>query len=92
MHPGGDGVSRFEAIRTDRVKPEPASEPAAVAAALGRTPARVGKKAVGGYFSPQLSQALNMLALEQNASLQAVLGEAIDDLMRKYGKHPFGER
>jgi hypothetical protein len=39
-----------------------------------------------------LSQALNILALEQNTTLQALLGEAIDDLMRKYGKHPFGER
>jgi hypothetical protein len=47
---------------------------------------------VSGYFSAELSQALNMLALERNTSLQAVLGEAIDDLLRKYGKHPFGER
>lgn len=85
-------MSRFDAIRTGRAKPEPASDPPAVAAAPGRTLARVGKKAVGGYYSPQLSQALNILALEQNTSLQALLGEAIDDLMRKYGKHPFGER
>ena len=85
-------MSRFDAIRTDRVKPGPAPDPPAVAVAPGRTPARIGKKAVGGYYSPQLSQALSMLALEQNTSLQALLGEAIDDLMRKYGKHPFGER
>ncbi|WP_293681701.1 ribbon-helix-helix domain-containing protein [uncultured Phenylobacterium sp.] len=85
-------MSRFDAIRTERVKPEVASNPPGVAAVPGRTPARIGKKAVGGYYSPQLSQALNMLALEQNTSLQALLGEAIDDLMRKYGKHPFGER
>ena len=85
-------MSRFDAIRTDRAKPEPVSDPPAVAAAARRTPDRVGKKAVGGYYSPQLSQALNILALEQNTSLQALLGEAIDDLMRKYGKHPFGER
>ena len=45
-----------------------------------------------GYYTPQLSQALNILALEQDSTLQALLGEAIDDLMRKYGKHPFGER
>ena len=85
-------MSRFDAIRTERVKPEVASDAPGVAAVPGRTPARIGKKAVGGYYSPQLSQALNMLALEQNTSLQALLGEAIDDLMRKYGKHPFGER
>ncbi|MGA0608312.1 ribbon-helix-helix domain-containing protein [Phenylobacterium sp. VNQ135] len=85
-------MSRFSAIRTERSKAEPAPEPADVPAPSGRTPARIGKKAVGGYFSPQLSQALNILALEQSTTLQGLLGEAIDDLMRKYGKHPFGER
>lgn len=85
-------MSRFGAIRTERAKPETAPDPAELPAAPGRTPARIGKKAVGGYFSPQLSQALNILALEQNTTLQGLLGEAIDDLMRKYGKHPFGER
>jgi len=85
-------MSRFDAIRTERPKPELAADSTAVTAAPGRALARVGKKAVGGYYSPRLSQALNILALEQNTTLQALLGEAIDDLMRKYGKHPFGER
>lgn len=86
-------MSRFDAIRAERAKPEPVGDPPAAAAAPpGRAPARIGKKAVGGYYSPQLSQALNILALEQDTTLQALLGEAIDDLMRKYGKHPFGER
>jgi hypothetical protein len=85
-------MSRFDAIRAERAKPEPVGDPPAGATPLGRAPARVGKKAVGGYYSPQLSQTLNILALEQNTTLQALLGEAIDDLMRKYGKHPFGER
>lgn len=53
---------------------------------------REGKKAVVGYFTPAVSKGLHLLALDQNTSLQALLGEAIDDLMRKHGKHPFGER
>ena len=53
---------------------------------------RTSKKAVAGYFSPELSRALNILRIEQDKSLQALLGEAIDDLLRKYGKHPFGEK
>jgi hypothetical protein len=86
-------VSRFDAIRTERRR-EPEAPPPAESAAppAARSPARIGKKAVSGYYSLGLSQALNMLALERNTSLQAVLGEAIDDLFRKYGKHPFGER
>ena len=74
-------MSRFDAIRTERAKAELASDPPATAATPGRALARVGKKAVGGYFSPQLSQALNILALEQNTTLQALLGEGIDDLV-----------
>lgn len=85
-------MSRFDAIRAERAKPEPVGDPPAGAAPVGRALARIGKKAVGGYYTPQLSQALNILALEQETTLQALLGEAIDDLMRKYGKHPFGER
>lgn len=89
-------MSRFDAIRSERkpAAPEPAPAPkdTATAAPPNRAPARSGKKAVGGYFSPELSMALNMLALERSLTLQAVLGEAFDDLLRKYGKHPFGER
>jgi hypothetical protein len=53
---------------------------------------RDGKKAVVGYFSPAVSRTLHQLALDTDSSIQALLGEAIDDLMRKHGKHPFGER
>ena len=53
---------------------------------------REGKKAVVGYFSPAVGRALHQLALDTDSSIQALLGEAIDDLMRKHGKHPFGER
>jgi hypothetical protein len=45
-----------------------------------------------GYFSPSVSKGLHQLALDNDTSIQALIGEAIDDLMRKHGKHPFGER
>lgn len=87
-------MSRFDAIRTDRSKPAPQppnAEPPTPPVS-GKAPARIGKKAVSGYFTPELSRAIHLLALEQDTSLQALLGEALDDLLRKYGKHPFGER
>lgn len=83
-------MSRFDAIRSERARPPAVVEAAPVAAAPAA--ARAGKKAVSAYFSREMSRALHMLALEQNVSLQALMGEAFDDLMRKYGKHPFGER
>jgi shikimate kinase len=59
---------------------------------MKKRPAREGKKAVVGYFSPAVSRALGQLALDYDTSIQALLGEAIDELMRKHGRHPFGER
>jgi len=86
-------MSRFASIRSDPVKPRAEEKPAAApTTAPDRPAARVGKKAVSAYFTPEVSRALNLLALERGISLQALMGEAFDDLLRKYGKHPFGER
>ncbi|MBV9511837.1 MAG: hypothetical protein JO303_16315 [Caulobacteraceae bacterium] len=86
-------MSRFAAIKTDRASRAAAPAEAAPAEASARhATARAGKKAVSGYFSRDVSRGLHLLALEQGVSLQALMGEAFDDLMRKYGKHPFGER
>lgn len=83
-------MTRFAAMKAEReVRESPTPEEAAGPA---KPLARVGKKAVSGYFSPEVSRGLHILALELETSLQALMGEAFDDLMRKYGKHPFGER
>lgn len=91
-------MSRFAGL-TDELKPKPgpakaaAPEPMAVVATTSnQRPARVGKKGVLGYFSPELSRALNILAAQEDTTLQALMGEAFDLLMRQRGKHPFGER
>ena len=57
-----------------------------------RAKARENKRAVVGYFSPELQRTLNIMATERDTTLQAVLGEAIDLWLREQGKHPFGER
>lgn len=53
---------------------------------------RQGKKALIAYFSPGVSKALRQMALDEDSTMQSLLGEAIDLLMRDRGKHPFGER
>jgi hypothetical protein len=83
-------VSRFDAIRSERARQAAAVE--AAPAVAPSAPGRSGKKAVSAYFSREMSRALHLLALEHSLSLQALMGEAFDDLLRKYGKHPFGER
>lgn len=59
---------------------------------------REGKVPVGGYFSPELSRALHQIALDESVAgrprvkIQALIGEAIDLLLRDRRKSPFGER
>lgn len=87
-------MSRFAGLKQRRAASSPeTAEPSPLVAGGGRIrKPREGKKLVGGYFSQELSRGINVLAAEQGTSIQALLGEAIDDLMRKHGKHPFGER
>jgi hypothetical protein len=73
--------------------PEPSQAPTPSGAeATKRRPAREGKKGILGHFSPELSRALNIMAIEENTTVQALMGEAFDLLMRTRGKHPYGER
>lgn len=69
---------------TDRTQPE---------AGESKPPAgsRVGRKQIAGFFSPEMSLAMHMLALHQGRSLQALMGEAFNDVLRKYGESPVGE-
>ena len=57
-----------------------------------RAKARENKRAVVGYYSPELQRTLNIMATERDTTLQAILGEAIDLWLREQGRHPFGER
>ncbi len=85
-------MNRFAAIRSERAAADASVPDEPDVSSKARAATRVGKKAISGYFSPDLSRALHILALERDTSLQALMGEAFDDLMRKYAKHPFGER
>lgn len=90
-------MSKFGAMKQQRVEKAKLPEATEVAEGVGegaasRATARLGKKAVSAYFSADVSRGLNVLAAENGTTLQALLGEAIDLLMRQYGKHPFGER
>ena len=88
-------MSRFQGLKqTAVIKAAPA-----LAAVRDNAPragtiakARENKKLVGGYFSPDVRRALHLLALEEDTTIQALLGEALDHLMRSRDKHPFGER
>ena len=84
---------KFAGLKAVGAATPPVTQTAAKPARQSATrPSRQGKRVISGHFSPELSRGLNMLAVEQDKTVQALLGEAIDLLMRQYDRHPFGER
>lgn len=82
----------------DRSAATPAPAPAKVAAAApaaeseAKGPAsRQGRKQIAGFFTPDMSLAMHMLARRQDRSLQALMAEAFNDVLRKYGESPIGD-
>lgn len=53
-------------------------------------PSRIGRKAISGYFSPEMSLALHTCARRNGTNLQTLMAEAFDDVLRKYGESPIG--
>ena len=52
---------------------------------------RVGRKAIAAYFSPEMSMAMHICARKNGVSLQELMAEAFNDVLRKYGQSPVGE-
>lgn len=91
------------ALRDREPAPAPKSEapgkaainPAAVdsttTTSSATAPSRQGKKAMTGYFSPEMSFAMHMTARKNGMSLQDAMGEAFNDWLRKMGESPVGK-
>ncbi|KQM89874.1 hypothetical protein ASE70_16265 [Sphingomonas sp. Leaf22] len=80
----------------DRTTPPPpapaAPAPATAVTSDAKGPAsRQGRKQIAGFFTPDMSLAMHMLARRQDRSLQALMAEAFNDVLRKYGESPIGE-
>lgn len=56
-----------------------------------RSNSRAGRKAIAGYFWPEMSLAMHTCARKHGLSLQELMAEAFDDVLRKYGQSPVGK-
>ena len=52
---------------------------------------RQGRKQIAGFFSPEMSFAMHTLARRQGRSLQALMAESFNDVLRKHGESPIGD-
>lgn len=73
-------------------EPEAVPAPSSAPAARAVPRARQDKTMIAGYFTPDLARAVKMLAVERGVTVQSLIGEGLDDVLRKHGKHPLGER
>lgn len=55
-------------------------------ASVHTRPSRKSTKHIGGYFDPAVSKQLREIALAEDSSVQALLGEAIDMLFQSRRK------
>src|SRR3982750_2368268 len=86
--------SAFARLKAVAAPPPPAFDPVQGA---GKGPSskqanRVGKKTVIFYEVPEAVRELKRLAVDQDRTIQDLMQEALDDLLVKHGKHPFGTR
>ena len=88
----------------DRTLPEPAVVRPLASQPVGQTPnqaggpgaisgpaSRQGRKQIAGFFTPEMSFAMHTLARRQGRSLQALMAEAFNDVLRKHGESPIGD-
>ena len=71
--------------------PAPAAAPAPAETVPTGPASRQGRKQIAGFFSPEMSFAMHMLARRQGRSLQALMAEAFNDVLRKHGESPVGD-
>ncbi|WP_296743835.1 ribbon-helix-helix domain-containing protein [Mesorhizobium sp.] len=45
---------------------------------------RIGKKTIGGKFDPAVARAFAILAVKEDATIEAMLTEAVLDILQKY--------
>ena len=68
-------------------KPQIVAPEKPLASSSSRPPARVGKKAIAGFFDVDVSRQLKQLGLDNgDVSVQDLLAEALNLLFQKYGK------
>lgn len=77
-----------EAAAPAQAKPALGSKarPVQEATASMKPPSRQGKKALTGYFAPEVLKQLKVMAAAEDTTIQALLAEALNELFKKHGK------
>ena len=90
-----------EPVAAHQPAPQGRSSPTSIDQPISQTPggqgaitgpaSRQGRKQIAGFFSPEMSFAMHTLARRQGRSLQALMAESFNDVLRKHGESPIGD-
>ena len=69
-----------------QVLPEPPDLPPAPQAVPGKSKTRQATRQIAAHFPEEVAWQLRQLAVERRSTVQALMGEALNDLFQKYGK------
>ena len=69
----------------DALRSAPRNPPEAVRASRSPRNGRGGLKHVGGYFDPAVSKRMRQMAVEEDTTVQDLLGEALELLFQSRG-------
>ena len=83
-------MNRFANLADRTPREEPAAREEIASSTQSTPPSRIGRKAISGHFSPELSLAMHTCARRNGLSLQDLMAEAFDDILRKCGESPIG--
>jgi hypothetical protein len=70
--------------RTAKAAPPPALQPSETPPTRPRT--RIATRQIAAHFPEEVAWQLRELAVERRTTIQALLGEALNDLFQKHGK------
>lgn len=79
-----DQASRSDSKRGPAPQEPPPHDTAAGSGSATQA-SRAGKASVTGYFAPDVRRQLRRLAADNDTTIQALLGEALNDLFAKHG-------
>jgi hypothetical protein len=83
---GEEGAMHKPAPSREPIKPTHRDAEREEATRSQLPPSRRGKKALTGYFEPEVMKQLKVMAAAEETTIQALLTEALNDLFKKYGK------
>lgn len=83
---GVEDAPQHKTTPDPRVRARPAAKKEPPRGRVGLPPSRQGKKALTGYFDPEVLRQLKVMAASEDTTIQALMSEALNDLFKKHSK------